>query len=154
MKQDHSRHLEASDAPSGLRDAACSPLSAADLYCAAVAGNPIPANRVLATFAEASNWVQIYHGEASPATDYKAKACEWAFVGPSRPPYELAQWAIQCLQTSPNASEIKRNIEPELTGEPGGRSGVGSEFEENTATMAGDEIALPSVHGSAPRISE
>lgn len=123
-------------AEAGSSPVACSPLSAGDLYRAAVAGNPIPANRVLATFAEASNWVQIYHGETSPVTGYKAKACEWAFVGPSRPPYELAQWALQCLQTSPDASEIKRNTEPESTGEPGGRSGVGSEFEENTTVEA------------------
>lgn len=72
--------------PSDAR--ACSPLSAGELMDMAIHGRPIPASRVLATF---------YHGETSPAVDYEAKACEWAFVGPSRPPYELAQWALKLL---------------------------------------------------------
>lgn len=76
----------------------CSPLSAGELIEMAIHGKPIRADRVLATFAQESNWVQIYHGETSPAADYKAKACEWAFVGPSRPPYELAQWALKFLR--------------------------------------------------------
>ena len=123
-------------AVAGSSPVPCSPLTAGELFEAARYAKPIPMNRVLATFSQESNWVQIYHGETSPATDYKARACEWAFVGPSRPPYELAQWALHCQQLSPDASEIMRNTEPESTGEPGGRSGVGSESAENTEGLA------------------
>jgi hypothetical protein len=102
--------LQASIAPHSetarqLRDAALStpaprvftaeqvlPLAASEIMECAVNNKPIPVIRALATYAEKSNWVQLYHGESSG--DYKAHACEWAFIGPVRPPYELAQNAL------------------------------------------------------------
>lgn len=70
------------------------PLTAAELLELARRGKPIPADRVLATFAHEANWVQIYRGETAPGCGYQAMACEWAFIGPVRPPFELAQHAM------------------------------------------------------------
>lgn len=70
------------------------PLSAAELIAIANGNIKVPPERVLATYADPGNWVQLYHCEAA-ARGYEPKACEWAFVGPVRPPYELAQWAIK-----------------------------------------------------------
>jgi hypothetical protein len=102
--------LQASIAPHSetarqLRDAALStpaprvftaeqvlPLAASEIMECAVNNKPIPVIRALATYAEKSNWVQLYCGESSG--DYKAHTCEWAFIGPVRPPYELAQNAL------------------------------------------------------------
>lgn len=70
------------------------PLSASDLLQFANNGMPIPSNRVLATFGNPKNWIQIYHGETS-RPDYEPRACEWAFIGPVRPPYELATYPLE-----------------------------------------------------------
>lgn len=68
-------------------------LTAEELLHLALTGQPLPADRVLATFADEKNWVQLYHCE-SAARGYKPLACEWAFIGPVRPPFELAQQAL------------------------------------------------------------
>lgn len=70
------------------------PISSEELFRAAIHGEPLDADRVLATYADPRNWVQVYDGKTS-TRKYKAKACEWAFIGPARPPYELAQWALK-----------------------------------------------------------
>jgi hypothetical protein len=69
------------------------PLTASDILKMANLGERLPVARVLATFADPSNWVQIYDGKS--VSEYTPKACEWAFIGPVRPPYELAQNANQ-----------------------------------------------------------
>lgn len=69
------------------------PLTASDILDMANRGESLPVKRVLATFADPSNWVQIYEGKS--VSEYAPKACEWAFIGPIRPPYELAQHAMQ-----------------------------------------------------------
>ena len=70
-----------------------SPLTQDDLMKMAVIGAPIPPLRALATYADEKNWVQLY-GPLVAAGDYQPKACEWIFIGPVRPGYELAQNAI------------------------------------------------------------
>ncbi len=70
------------------------PLNTNDIFSMAQSGEPIPADRALATYADPSNWVQLYHGESSDRS-YVPKACEWAFIGPMRPGYELAQHALK-----------------------------------------------------------
>lgn len=72
------------------------PLGISDLIDLTVSGGTIPASRALATFANPSNWKQIYGGKNH--SGYEAKHCEWAFIGPVRPPYELAQKAIEQLE--------------------------------------------------------
>lgn len=69
------------------------PLTAEDLFHFAIQGEQLPIERVLATFADEKNWVQLYHAE-SGARGYQPLPCEWAFIGPVRPPFELAQQAI------------------------------------------------------------
>lgn len=69
------------------------PLSANELMMFAECGRDIPVGRALATFAEENNWVQIYGGRTSDH-DYFPKECEWAFIGPVTPPFELAQNAL------------------------------------------------------------
>lgn len=71
------------------------PLTADDLMKMATIGTPIPPLRALATYADPKNWVQLYDGGVKPVeSDYEPRACEWAFIGPVRPGYELAQNAI------------------------------------------------------------
>lgn len=72
------------------------PLTRAELLEAAVNNQPIPILRVLATYADPNNWVQAYHAERSDGKELRA--CEWAFIGPTRPGYELAQWAISEIE--------------------------------------------------------
>lgn len=74
------------------------PLTTTDLIEMGTHAVPIPPERILATFADPKNWVQLYDGESSPISGYKAKACEWVFIGPMRPPYELAQHGIKTLK--------------------------------------------------------
>lgn len=69
------------------------PLTAREIMDIALTGAPIPIERLLATFADPNNWVQIYEGKAT-REGYTARACEWAFIGPYRPPWELAQMAL------------------------------------------------------------
>lgn len=71
------------------------PLTSSELITKAIFSQPISIRRVLATFADESNWIQIYGGEFPKRRGVKAKACEWCFIGPTRPPYELAQWALR-----------------------------------------------------------
>lgn len=82
------------------------PLEASDLMTMALDGQTPPILRVLATYAIASNWIQLYGGKRSPDKAYQVKACEWAFIGPMRPPYELAQWALGS-QSLDSISELK-----------------------------------------------
>jgi hypothetical protein len=70
-------------------------LTAADLMDAAIHGKPIDPLRALAAYADPSNWVQCYGGEDSDGN--KLKPCEWAFIGPTRPGYELAQHTLSRL---------------------------------------------------------
>lgn len=76
------------------------PLTANDLMSLVLAGEPIPLDRALATYADPNNWVQLYHSE-SLSPGYEAKPCEWAFIGPVRPPYELAQNALADARKTP-----------------------------------------------------
>ncbi len=69
------------------------PLTAREIWDMAQRGESLPADRVLATFADESNWVQLYEGKCL-RPDYEARACEWAFIGPIRPPFELAQHGL------------------------------------------------------------
>jgi hypothetical protein len=69
------------------------PLQGRDILDIANAGESISAIRALQTFAQESNWVQLYDAKTS-SKDYSARACEWAFIGSVRPPYELAQQAL------------------------------------------------------------
>lgn len=69
------------------------PLRAGDLLEIAMNGSIFPVDRVLATYADPNNWAQIYNGEGP--SYYAAKPCEWAFIGPVRPGYELAQHALE-----------------------------------------------------------
>lgn len=71
-------------------------LTNGELIDLVVNGQSIPATRVLATFADPNNWVQIYNGENH--SGYNPKPCEWAFIGPVSPPYELAQKAMEDVQ--------------------------------------------------------
>jgi len=73
------------------------PLSADELMLFAQIGRPIPLNRALATFADPNNWIQLYQGK-SVKDGYRPKECKWAFIGPVRPPYELAQNALENLK--------------------------------------------------------
>lgn len=57
---------------------------------------PIPFGRALATFANPFNWTQLY--DAKGGSGYEPKACEWAFIGPMRPPYELAQHGMKNIE--------------------------------------------------------
>lgn len=66
-----------------------------ELLTAARGGQPLDPLRVLATYAARDNWVPIHGGRTSPEDEYEAKACEWAFIGGVRPPYELAEWALK-----------------------------------------------------------
>lgn len=78
------------------------PLTARELFdIVSTPGSKIPMDRALATFAARENWVQIYMGTpcryrqpSGISTTYTPRACEWAFIGPVRPPYELAQNAL------------------------------------------------------------
>ena len=72
------------------------PLKISDLIDLSVSGKDIPVPRALATFADPSNWTQVYNtknedGVVNPA-------CQWAFIGPVKPPYELAQNAMNGLK--------------------------------------------------------
>lgn len=94
------------------------PYSVGDLMARALAGGPLDPMRVLATFAHEDNWVQLYDGTS--VGDYEPKPCEWAFIGPVRPPYELAQRAIvdlvmeKALKDEPPPSErVARLIQEE-----------------------------------------
>ena len=71
------------------------PLTANDLLDSALRGDSIDPLRALATYADPSNWVQCYEGEDSNGN--KLKPCEWVFIGPTRPGYELAQHALRGL---------------------------------------------------------
>lgn len=73
------------------------PLTASDIVACAVSGVPIAADRTLATFADPRNWVQLYDSKALTG-GYEPRACEWAWIGPNRPPYELAQWALKEIE--------------------------------------------------------
>ena len=64
-----------------------------DMLRIALNGETFGPVRVIATYADPSNWVQLYGGETSDGN--KALPCEWAFVGPTRPGYELAQHALR-----------------------------------------------------------
>jgi len=75
--------------------AGAEPLSAGELLEIATDGKKIPPERALATFAEESNWIKIHEGNALPDSGYTPRACEWAFIGPVRPPYELARNALK-----------------------------------------------------------
>lgn len=57
--------------------------SAEDLMTAGICGGKIDKDRALATYADPRNWIQIYQNGK----------CEWAFIGPTRPGYELARLA-------------------------------------------------------------
>lgn len=68
------------------------PLTAGELLSIATNGGQVPPFRALATYANRENWKQIYEGKTSDGAP--AHACEWAFIGPMRPGYELAQHAL------------------------------------------------------------
>jgi hypothetical protein len=72
------------------------PYSASEILAAANLGQKLDPIRVLATYAQSDNWVQIYGGDARPS-GYHAKACEWGFIGPMRPGYEMATLALKDL---------------------------------------------------------
>ena len=63
------------------------PLEISDLFDAALNNTTIDPIRALATYADRSNWIQVYINNK----------CEWAFIGPTRPGYELAEFAIKKL---------------------------------------------------------
>lgn len=73
------------------------PLSAGELIALANGNISVPPMRALATFADESNWTQLYEAK-SMKDGYTARACEWGFIGPVRPPFELAQWALKAIQ--------------------------------------------------------
>lgn len=71
------------------------PLTGNDLMQMANTGTPIPPLRALATYADPKNWVQLYDcRDMPPQNGYHPAKCEWAFIGPVRPGYELAQNVI------------------------------------------------------------
>jgi hypothetical protein len=72
------------------------PYSASEILAAANLSQKLDPIRVLATYAHSENWTQIYDGKPS-GKDYTPKACEWAFIGPMRPGYELAKLALKDL---------------------------------------------------------
>jgi len=72
------------------------PLKVSDLIDLAVEGKDVPVPRALATFADPSNWAQVYDGKNSDGV--VNPACQWAFIGPVKPPYELAQQAMNGLK--------------------------------------------------------
>lgn len=78
------------------------PLSASEIFNAAVDGTPLDPMRVLATFADKRNWIQIYGGR-TVSSAYKPRECEWAFIGPVRPPFELAMNTL--------ADQLKENAQ-------------------------------------------
>lgn len=79
-----------------IEDEKPEPLTAGEILELARDGEPIPPLRALATYADPKNWVQLYGGvvSISAPNNYEPRECEWAFTGPVRPPYELAQNAI------------------------------------------------------------
>jgi len=78
------------------------PITTDDLLDAAIYGKAIDPLRVLAAYADPSNWIQCYGGEDSDGN--KLKPCEWAFIGPTRPGYELAQHTLARI-ASPQPTE-------------------------------------------------
>jgi hypothetical protein len=72
---------------------AAKPLTGADILEIANDGERIPAGRALATYADPSNWVQAYNAVNSDGG--ALRACEWCFIGPMCPGYELAQNALK-----------------------------------------------------------
>ena len=50
-------------------------------------GDPLEPARVIATFADRSNWMQVHDNGR----------CYWAMTGPTCPPYELAEAAMRRL---------------------------------------------------------
>lgn len=75
-------------------EAESSSLSAGEILQLAQEGKPIPPARALATYADPKNWVQLYDIRAASG-EYTPRACEWAFIGPMRPGYELARCALR-----------------------------------------------------------
>jgi len=69
------------------------PVTTYDLFESALHQVKIDPLRALAAYADPSNWVQVYNGEL--ANGNKCLPCEWAFIGPTRPGYELAQHVLR-----------------------------------------------------------
>jgi len=66
-----------------------SPYSTMELMHSAINGQKLNSQRVVATFGDRSNWTQVYGGtraEGGPVT-----GCTWGWIGPVKPPYELAE---------------------------------------------------------------
>lgn len=72
------------------------PLKLSDLIDISIKGKDIPLPRALATFADPNNWVQVYDCKNSDGA-FNADD-KWAFIGPIKPPYELAQQAMNGLK--------------------------------------------------------
>ena len=66
----------------------------AELIQAAASAKGPDLLRVLATYADPLNWRQVHGGTFVGAPGGKSLGCEWAFVGPTRPGYELAQTVL------------------------------------------------------------
>ena len=73
------------------------PVTTSDILDAALQGTALDPVRALAAYADPANWVQSYGGEDCDGN--KLKPCEWVFVGPTRPGYELAQRALRDLKS-------------------------------------------------------
>lgn len=71
------------------------PYGEAELLSLARRGFGVDPLRALATFAEPNNWARIYDGKMLPTGGKSPMSCEWVFIGPTRPPYELAQWGLK-----------------------------------------------------------
>ncbi len=101
------------------------PLSAAELMAYAIGNLPVSVPRVMATFAARSNWVQIYEGRVSPAVGYyQANPCEWAFIGPVRPPYELGEWGVNALENPVVEAPFREPSRLDLIHDWAGRHGL------------------------------
>lgn len=83
------------------------PLTASDLMAIALSGEPIPADRALATYADESNWKTVHPGGRN-------RVCEWAFIGPMRPGFELAQITIDRLPKGTKIEGAARELYYEL----------------------------------------
>jgi len=102
------------------------PYKSGELIALALNKQPADPLRVIATFGDPSNWVQLYNSNVSPALaeggdDYQPKACMWGWRGPVLPPYELAD---HCK----GAEDLKQEVIDEICKMIGFGTGDVSEF--------------------------
>jgi len=69
----------------------------------ALSGTPINAKEALETYADERNWIGDY-------TDKREPKKRWVWIGPTLPPWELAQWALNDLKGAQAENESNRKL--------------------------------------------